>query len=326
MQGIGMLRTKNPKKANVPNSNNIRTQSNIISSRGDSENTDPTAAFINQNNPSSSTSGGSAPAPEDGDSTPISSAYDPLGTDTVPANSNYDFPVEEASSTNSGSNSKSSPSTRKKIKGYMKVAGKRALGQVISSGMNLASGIYTTATKLPLAATLGTLGIAAGLASDNDANIAKYGATAAGIGYALSGSKKINMSELKEDSEREIYGKDYEEHENQQSDKAFMKDIESINYYKSKYGSEQYKQKMQAALKYRANGITDNRLISKSMAAPGNWGNEYSEQRIALAQLSAKVSNSKDIDSLGKRLRLKGVTDAKADEVTDAIRHIKGLV
>ena len=246
---------------------------------------------------------------------------------------NYDLPTASDQSSGSSSvssalaeESSSSPSAGKKIKGYAKVAGKRALGQVISSGMSLVGGAYSTATKLPLAATLGTLGIAAGLASDNGANVAKYGATAAGIGYALNGSNNVNLSELKEDSLREIYGKDYEEYKNQQSDKAFMKDRESINYYKEKYGSEEYKQKMQTALRYRQNGITDNKLISKAMKAPGNFGDEHSEQRIALAKLASQVSNSKDVDSLSSRLKLKGVPAGKVDEVTDAVRYIKGLI
>lgn len=319
MQGIGMLRRKNNKNSQAKTTGNIRTQSNPSEARGDSENMDPISAFNNSDSSSLPLNSNSS----DSESTSPTDEY--LDWQT----GNYELP--SSSSESAGSNSLneeigSSPSTGKKIKGYMKTAGKKALGQAISSGMNLASGAYTTATKLPLAATLGTLGIAAGLASDNGANVAKYGATAAGVGYALSGSKNINMSELKEDSLREIYGKDYEEYKNQQSDKAFMKDTESINYYKEKYGSEEYKQKMQTALKYRQNGITDNKLISKAMKAPGNFGDEHSDQRIALAKLSSQASSSKEINELGSRLRLKGVSSEKVDEITDAIRYIKGLI
>ena len=324
MQGISMLRRKSGKNSQAGNKGNIRTQPNSPDSRGDSGNMDPAQVFTNENT--------SSPVPLESntaESEPTAVTGEYLDWQT----GNYDLPTASDQSSGSSSvssalaeESSSSPSAGKKIKGYAKVAGKRALGQVISSGMSLVGGAYSTATKLPLSATLGTLGIAAGLASDNGANVAKYGATAAGIGYALNGSNNVNLSELKEDSLREIYGKDYEEYKNQQSDKAFMKDRESINYYKEKYGSEEYKQKMQTALKYRQNGITDNKLISKAMKAPGNFGDEHSEQRIALAKLASQVSNSKDVDSLSSRLKLKGVPAGKVDEVTDAVRYIKGLI
>lgn len=334
MQGINMLGRKGGKKSqgSSQSTSNIRTKGNEVDSRGDSNNTDPVRAFTNP------TETLTAPSNNTTENTDIAGmANEDVYNGYLDYQmGNYDLAAETQTSSSTITNDSSvvgednsnnlSPAAGRKIKGYAKVAGKRLLGQTISAGMNFASGAYTTATKLPLAATLGTLGIAAGLASDNSANIAKYGATAAGVGYALSGSKNINVNEIKEDSLREIYGKDYEEYKNRQSDKAFMADKQTIDYYIQKYGSEQYKQKMQSALKYRQNGIVDNKLISKSMKAPGNFGNEISEKRIALAKLASQVSSSKDINNLGIRLRTKGVSETDANEITEALRYIKGIV
>lgn len=132
------------------------------------------------------------------------------------------------------------------------------------NGVRMAKFAGRTAVKGLGAATLGTLGLAAGLASSNDGDILKYAGIGAGVGAALGG-KVIEGGhtlegigqETKDNIEQIYYGDEYEEKAlNPKLDKEWKKDDEVRAYYRRKYGSH-WRRDMKNTLELRKSGITN---------------------------------------------------------------------
>lgn len=328
MQGMNMLRGKGKKEKEGKNGN-VRTKTSP-NSRGDSEHMDVAGTLAGGNTPleSAGDSNNNRDYSEQAEEQ-FERDWAGVGDSSEYAGGAADGDSSNGGSSNAGSSSSSSstgdlPGRKARIKGYLKTAGKYALQSAGQSAIDGINKIPGTLTRLPLAATLGTIGVAAGLASDNGANVAKYGAAGAGIGYALSKGKNIDTESIKDDALRDVYGKDYKEYMNQQSDKAWQKDHDAVNAYKEKYGSD-YKEKMEIALKFRQNGVTDDKIIIKAMNAPGSFGSEDSNERIALARMASQVSSAKDLEQVEKRLKKNGALDGRIKETLEAIRYIKGF-
>lgn len=200
------------------------------------------------------------------------------------------------------------------------------------------------------AGALGTIGIAAGLASDDYGNIAKYGATAATIGTGVGGNignKLINApsnayrktSEISDTYRQAAYSKEqYKQFVNRRLDNEFMKSRENQNLYREKFGTtkitnsegkqeEAYKVAMEKAIKYREQGVTDNNTIIKAMkvkssSASSDWADR---RRIISAKLASQVSNEKDVENIQRRLKEKGISEPQIKDQANMIRKIRGL-
>lgn len=143
------------------------------------------------------------------------------------------------------------------IKGVKKVAGKFI-------NKDNAKKVAKLLAKGAGAVTLGTIGLAAGLASDNDGDILKYAGLGMGVG-ALAGGKAFDTGMALKDGtkntvdtfQKGYYGDEYEDKVlNPRLDKQWYHDKDVREYYQNKYGDD-WKQKMDESLEYRKAGITD---------------------------------------------------------------------
>lgn len=201
------------------------------------------------------------------------------------------------------------------------------------------------------AATVGAIGVAAGLASEDYSNVGKFGAAGAAAGSAIT-EVAINKGKIlpstvyrkttaiKDEYMRNLYKEDpaaYKAYMNDQADKAFMRDKEVQLQYKNAFGTKEidngkgqrlasYRVAMQKAKEYRKHGVTDNEVIIKAMKANvkgvGDWD---SGQRIAAAKYASQVSNEKDIETMSKRLKERGIGQQQIATQEDMLRQIKGL-
>ena len=283
------------------------------------------------------------------------------GYDSLPDASQDENPEETATVEDTTDNI-DEDTEEKAIKGPRRWDGiKSATRYVLPSvGKGIAKGALGAAklsAKAIGAGTLGTIGIAAGLASDDYRNVLTYGASAATIGSGVganiankverAGATAIRLpsniyrkaSDLKEVYQKAAYSKEqYKQFVNKRLDKEFMKDKDVQKLYEAEFGRtkmkntsgenvEAYKVAMEKALKYREHGVTDNETIIKAMKVKSrNVSGEWDDKRrIISAKLASQVSNEKDVETIQKRLTDKGVNDTQVKEQAEMIRKIKGL-
>lgn len=217
----------------------------------------------------------------------------------------------------------------------------RAIAPTLGRGAwNMAKGAAT----LTMAGTGATIGIAAGLASDDYTNVIKYGLAGAGAGGSIGKVGTDTVAKIPSgvsnayrkvsggvDNIRERYykyeGKErYQEFLNKQSDKAFNKSKEVKEQYQKAFG-EEYKKAMEKAMEYRKHGVTDNQVIIKAMKSKTKGvGKDYADsKRIAAAKLAKNVNSEKDVETIGNRLKDKGVSEAQIKQQKEMLRDIKGL-
>ena len=161
----------------------------------------------------------------------------------------------------------------KVIKGVAKVGG--AAGRKVftkKNGIRLAKGALAATG----AVVGGTIGIAAGLASDNPGDILKYGALGAGagavagnatVGATVRGAKATgNVSKsIREQYETGAYGKDEAQRRaNERADKKWRESAETKRYYKDKYEND-WEDAMASAEELRKRGIVDQKEIDQAI-------------------------------------------------------------
>lgn len=216
--------------------------------------------------------------------------------------------------------------------------GKAGLGLVKGAAIGIGAG------------TLGTIGIAAGLASEDYDNVAKYGAAAASIGAGIgsrAGNRLVNLpssayrkgSEVADTFRQGAYSQEqYKKLVNRRLDNEFMRSKENQALYREKFGTskmansegkqvEAYKVAMEKALEYRKQGVTDNDTIIKAMKVKsGHASSDWADRRrIVSAKFASQVSNEKDIENLQKRLKEKGIAEPQIKDQADMVRKIRGL-
>lgn len=181
------------------------------------------------------------------------------------------------------------------------------------------------------AGVLGTIGLAAGLASDNDADILKYGGLGLGTGYMAGGATLDAASALKngavgikDDFQRGWYGDDYQNKLNKKSDKEWMKDRDVIDYYRRKYGN--YKQAMKDALVLRQSGITDQKEIDTALGLLSKHDGHLDPRQVADIMNFSKEFNKTDIlknrsEVSAAAERLFNVNPTKAEEITQLLEE-----
>lgn len=192
------------------------------------------------------------------------------------------------------------------------------------------------ALRAGTAATLGTIGVAAGLASDDYSNVVKWGAAGAVAGNAVAGAGMNKVKGLPSDAYRvkqaaENERRRYEEmaysaqerkrRANERADDAFMKDKQVIQLYKDKF-QDKYKERMEQAKKYREYGITDNDAIIRAMKldTKGLPTDKADKRRILIAGTASKLGR-KDVDQFGERLMSRGYTKEAAETMKKAVRE-----
>lgn len=182
------------------------------------------------------------------------------------------------------------------------------------------------------AVTLGTVGIAAGLASDDYSNVLKYGAAGAAAGGLTVGAVmnkvpstayriKENVRREREEFEKDSYSAaERKRRANSRADKEFLKDEANIRLYKDKFGKDDYAQAMEDAIKYREYGITDNDTIIKAMKLKTKGLGDRADKRRILIAGTAPSLGRKDVDNYGERLEKRGF-GKQAEVMKKAVRE-----
>lgn len=235
-------------------------------------------------------------------------------------------------------------SDEKKPKEHVFKGAKSLLGTYVGNNLGaIGKGALKGTAKVFGAATLGTIGVAAGLASDDYSKVFTYGLGAGAVGSGLGGKigetawNVPSNAYRKVEEAKDVYNKgayskeDYEKIKNKELDDKFMKDkkVKEKYYEAFKKDKEKAKRAMEAALKYRSYGITDDDVIIKAMKAKSKYikENDFDNQkRIVAAQLAQQVSNEKDIQTARDRLQEKGVKKEHAYDQAEMLRQIKDLV
>ena len=195
------------------------------------------------------------------------------------------------------------------------------------------------------AATAGTIGVAAGLVSDDFSNVFKYGAAGAGAGWiAGSGVSSMaqNMTSIPSrlGNTVENIGSTYNvaangaeaEKARQQAkmDAQFIKDRELRRKYQEKLGlssAKEAKEAMKEAITYRQYGITDNDIIIGAMKAEGFGKQRNSDDRIMLAQVASQVNGSKkELQEIEKSMKKRGIPESNINKYSNAVRTMNNWI
>lgn len=185
------------------------------------------------------------------------------------------------------------------------------------------------------AATVGTIGVAAGLASEDYSNVAKWGIGGAVAGNiaakaAINKVGKLPSSVYRMKSNYESTRDAVEEQEltkeqrkalrNERADKAFMKDKQAIKKYKDAF-KENYEARMEDAKQYRAYGITNDDAIIKAMKLKTLGEGNYTDNlRMIVAGYADRYSNIKEINTFKDDLKEKKY-GKRADDIARALRE-----
>ena len=149
------------------------------------------------------------------------------------------------------------------------------------------------------AATLGTVGLAAGIASDNDGDVLKYAGLGAATGgfignatYGLASATKSGASEVKDSFQQGFYGDEYfDKILNPRLDKEWQNDKDVQMHFKQKYGN-QYKERMKDALELRKAGIVDQSEIDTAINLMKNNSGLTTDQAANIMQFTKGLSKS----------------------------------
>ena len=220
---------------------------------------------------------------------------------------------------------------------------------------NLGMGVLKTGVKAYGAATLGTVGMLAGLASDDYDKVFTYGAAGAigGAKVADVGMNKISglpsaaykkQQELEDEYYKNLYADDpdkYQEYLNKKADQAYRRDKNEQKKFKEAFGTdktdngkgqqqEAWRVAFDQSMNYRKNGVTDTDTIISAMKAKvrgvsDKWDDN---QRIAAAKYSRHANNIKDVQNIGDLLKEKYGNKISEDQIKiqkNLVRKIKKL-
>ena len=178
------------------------------------------------------------------------------------------------------------------------------------------------------AATLGAVGLAAGIATGDPNSVFKYTVAGAGAGSAL-GAGVFNrgesaVSNIADDAIRGWFGDEYDDFINTQADKKFMSSKQNHDEFRAEFG-DKYKEKMAHALEYRKHGITDNTIIMRAMRLSNDFGgsDDNSDEKIYIAKLASKISTRNDLAKLRESLLRRGIPAHKVGKIVEGIETVK---
>lgn len=220
----------------------------------------------------------------------------------------------------------------------IKATGKTIRG-VGTMGGRFTGRVIRKVPKIALTAGLGAtgamVGMAAGLASDDYANVAQLGAAGAGVGAfagnkAYEGIKDIGeyggkaISTATGDFKEGYYGKKgYGEYLDKKADKEWAKDKDVIARFQQLYG-KQYKKRMKDALDLRKAGITDQSEIESAIKLMEKNQGLTTEQAANIMDFSKGLDkkdllNNETRDNLWQSAKNMTGDDKQADKVMDLI-------
>ena len=226
--------------------------------------------------------------------------------------------------------------------GKRTIAGMKTAGHYVG---NVGKKMPRMVAKAAMATAVGTVGVAAGLASGDLSKAVTYGAAAAKIGSNLGDTATTAAENLAKSAMQgpnnirqrymeNRYDKDeLERKKNELSDNAWRNDKETIGMYKEKFGTKTedngkraWENAMDNAKEYRKMGITDDKAIMAAMKLDGlSDDNKTSKERIALAKAASTVKSNKEVKAYGERLSELGISDDKVKQVTRNIRKMNKM-
>ena len=222
--------------------------------------------------------------------------------------------------------------TKNRARGIARVTGKVARSEGTKKFVRT---VGRGAMGVALGATAGVVGVAAGLASDEDKNILKYGGAAAGVGFlagsTLAGSKgNSSFDELKQTYREGKLGiEGAKEKRIAEEEEKAKHDKERRRTYKDELNlrnKQEVDEAMKAASKFRAAGVPDDKIIIKAMQTKEFGDKLDDERKIILAGLATDVGkDSKKLKQHESRLREDKVPEKDIKAYVDAIRKINGI-
>ena len=184
------------------------------------------------------------------------------------------------------------------------------------------------------AATLGTIGVAAGLASEKYSNVATYGIGGAVAGRMVAKSAinrvgrlpsdiyriKNNIDTTVAEAEKEVYtDKERKKIQNEKLDEKFMKDRKIKEKYSKAFEVDDPKSIMEEAKKYRKYGIVDDDLIIKAMKLDDeNFKSMSDKRRILAAKVSSQIKRN-DMENFRNRLIKNGISQRDVDLIEQSV-------
>ena len=242
--------------------------------------------------------------------------------------------------------------TSNAVNGAREMAGKavrRAVPKPIRTSVRGASAVLGAGAKYvaPRAAKLavrGTVagaaamgGIAAGLVSEDYANVAKWGAAGAGAGWIAGGGLGQIPGKLEETGNSMVDAaqkgdtiytlaakgdKAEKERQKKISDAMAMKDKGRRDLYSRKLNVRGAKlnEVLEDSQKFRESGVTNDDLIIKAMKLDGFGDGRASKEKIILAGLAEQVNGErKALEYIKKGLKEKGLSDNDIKKYADGI-------
>ena len=226
--------------------------------------------------------------------------------------------------------------------GKRTIAGMKTAGHYLG---NIGEKMPRMVAKAATATAMGTVGVAAGLASGDLSKAVTYGAAAAKIGSNLGDTATTaaeNLTKSAMEAPGNIrqrymenrYDKDeLEQKQNELLDKTWRQDKETIEMYKEKFGTDKeengkraWENAMDNAKEYRKMGITDDKAIMAAMKLDGlSDDNKTSKERMALAKAASTVKSDKEVKAYGERLSELGISDDKVKQVKKNIRKMNKM-
>ena len=185
-------------------------------------------------------------------------------------------------------------------------------------------------TKGAMAATMGTVGVAAGLATGDLSNAGKYGLAAAGVG-AKVGDGVSNVASnittgtpnvargIRDNFEQRAFTKQQREAmQNARADKEWEKSKDIQKKYRDEFGKD-YKKAMETAKQFRQYGVTNDEATIKRIKDIG-VGNAPTKEDIATTKAASSVQTEDDLKALSDRLRSNDISEEKIKRMENDVR------
>ena len=262
-----------------------------------------------------------------GDSNTADTDDNPIGLDNTPR------PQQSRTIPQAQTDQRKTQGFVRRNAGYLKARGQNFAARNLNAKKikGVAASGARMATKFTLGATAAGIGIAAGIASGSPGDVFKYGVAGAYAGSSVGqgianrvGNSVERERQLNEETLKRQYGEDeYERMKNKKLDDEFKKDKEMRKLYSMNFNNAKGKDLdkiMDAAIKYRQYGITDNTTIMRAMALNPNDMTDVNS--MAAAKMAQFAKSEKDLEAMKKRYAKIEKDATKQQKMEDRIRQI----
>ena len=262
-----------------------------------------------------------------GDSNTADTDDNPIGLDNTPR------PQQSRTIPQAQTDQRKTQGFVRRNAGYLKARGQNFAARNLNAKKikGVAASGARMATKFTLGATAAGIGIAAGIASGSPGDVFKYGVAGAYAGSSVGqgianrvGNSVERERQLNEETLKRQYGEDeYERKKNKKLDDEFKKDKEMRKLYSMNFNNAKGKDLdkiMDAAIKYRQYGITDNTTIMRAMALNPNDMTDVNS--MAAAKMAQFAKSEKGLEEMKKRYAKIEKDATKQQKMEDRIRQI----